>query len=153
MNDYIINNKTLAIIPANDGLNSLVYEVGRSFVVLKKPNSIIKKNCIFNGSSLEGRIQGTYNLTGYSYKVPVLVSNKDYIIFFPTSSLRLKDCAWICLNNIKFARFDEQINMCKIYFKDNTHIAIDQSVYVINTQILKSTRLCEIIRNLDPKKV
>ena len=43
--------------------------------------------------------------------------------------------------------------MCKIYFKDNTHIAIDQCEYVINTQILKSTRLCEIIRNLDPKKV
>ena len=145
MKDYFINNKTLAIIPYEDKY-SKVYEEGRIIVVKRRPNTIIKNNCIYNGSTLEGRLCSTYNLTGYSYKAPILVNNKD--VYFPTTSMRLKECCWINASKIKKYKKSSDDNSCNIYFYDGSCIEIKQSNYIINNQFLKALRLDTILRNL-----
>ncbi len=149
MKDYFINSKTLAIIPY-DNNSSKVYEEGRSMIIKRRPNKIIKNNCLYNGSSLKGRLDSTYNLTGYSYKAPILVNNND--IYFPTTSMRLKECCWINSTKIKdYIGLDKE--SCSILFYDGTLLQIKQSSYVINNQLLKSLRLNTILRNLWVKKL
>ena len=126
--------------------DSLVYEKNKIFIVNKTPNKIIKNNCKLNGSSLEGRLDGTKYLTGYTYKAPILIKDNENIIFFPTSSNRLKDVAWISLNNLKTCYFDNNTNICNIIFYNNVIINLKISLNIINNQILKATRYEAILR-------
>ena len=119
--DYTITKDTLASMPFNE-IDSLVYEKNNIFIVKMRPNKVIKSNCQLNGSSLEGRLDGTKYLTGYSYKAPILIKEDENIIFFPTSSIRLKDVAWISLNNLKTCYFDSTTNICNIIFYNNVII-------------------------------
>jgi len=150
MKEYYISSKTLAIVPYEEKFSEII-EIGRRLIVKRRPNIIIKHNCIYNGSTLAGRLEGTYNLTGYSYKAPILINNKEGDIFFPTTSMRLKECCWI--NSAKIKTYESISNdECNIIFYDGSSIKINQSSYIINNQILKSLRLDSILRNLWPQK-
>ena len=98
MNNYEINKTTLAIIPEDKG--SMIYELDDNFVVSKSSKAIMENSCEYFGSTLEGRQKGTTRLTGLSHKVPVIVEESNKIIFFPTSSPKNKDCAWISLKHV-----------------------------------------------------
>ena len=100
MKDYEINKNTLALIPIGKK-KTVIYEDHECFIVDEKILKIMDSNCKYYGSSISGRIQGTYSLTGFNYKAPIIVEEDKSIIFFPTCSPRLKDCAWINVNNIK----------------------------------------------------
>lgn len=142
---YIINTNTLAILPYLDNC-SIIYEVDKTVVINKKPNNIIKDNCIRNGSSLKGRLDSTVILTGNSYKAPILISEENNIIFFPTASPRLKTCSWISLNNINNYYFNELNKLSVINFCNNISVSINTSLNVINNQVYKASRLEYIIR-------
>ncbi|HOB25631.1 MAG TPA: competence protein ComK [Bacilli bacterium] len=149
MKDYIITDKTLAILPFGIH-NSLVYEHNNVIIVNKKPNNIIKRNCMYHGSSFDGRIKGTEQLTGYTYKAPICIADKENIIFFPTSSPRLKECSWLSLNNIDNYTFDNSKNISIIKFINNTSIEIDVSKNILNNQVLRATRLgSKIVRKYE----
>lgn len=149
--DYVITKDTLAVMPYGDNY-SLVYEKNKIFMVKMRPNKIIKGNCQLNGSTLEGRLDGTKYLTGYSYKAPILIKDDENIIFFPTSSIRLKDVAWISLNNLKNCYFDNTTDICNIIFYNNVIINLKISFNIINNQILKATRYESILRKNKPLK-
>ena len=93
MNNYLINSNTLAIMSYQS--KSIVFEKNKKIIINKNPNAIIKCNCNMYGSSYAGRVEGTKKLTGYSYKAPIIIEDKNNIIFFPTSSPRLKNTSWI----------------------------------------------------------
>lgn len=140
MQKYIINNNTLAIIPCGDDV-SLVYEGEEVFVVNDKPNNIIKKNCLRFGSTLGGRQKGTESMTGSSYKVPIIVSESEKLIFFPTSSPRLKSVAWINLMNVDKTYYNFLKKVSVISFNNGIILEFDVSLNIINNQIFKSMRL------------
>lgn len=140
MKDYIINSDTLAIIPCENNM-SLVYEGERVIIVNNKPNNIIKMNCLMNGSTLLGRQKGTENMTGDVYKVPIVVREKDSLIFFPTSSPRLKSVSWINLNNIDRAYYDKINRLSVILFINSVRVEFNVSLNIINNQIFRATRL------------
>ena len=54
MNNYVINRDTLAILPNGKG-KSLVYDGLEVYEVNMSPTLLIKRNCLLNGSSYEGR--------------------------------------------------------------------------------------------------
>lgn len=139
MKNYIINKNTLAILP-DELNNSIIYEDTMSFRIQDKPNSIIRKNCRLNGSTLSFNQKKTELLTGDSYKAPILIGNSN-LIFFPTSSPRLNKVAWINLFNVDRAYFDNKNNNTIITFYNGTKVKIDSSLYIINNQILKASRL------------
>ena len=99
MKDYVINEDTLAIIPISKK-KTAVYENHDCYVIDETVSKIMDDNCKYNGSSVETRIKSTYSLTGYSYKVPIIVAEDKNLIFFPTCSPRLRNCSWINLSNI-----------------------------------------------------
>ena len=134
----MINNNTLAILPLGDTY-SIVYEDNVSKIVKTRPNNIINYNCKMHGSSLEGRLKGTENLTGYSYKAPVSINND--LLFFPTTSPRLKECSWINLYNIKTVNYDKFERTTQIVFNNNKYIDFRISKNILNNQILKASFL------------
>lgn len=138
MNSYEINEDTLAIIPKDDN-STLVYEKDDDFLINNTSYKIMEDSCEYFGSSIEGRKKGTTSVTGITHKVPIIVEDSQSLIFFPTTSTRDKNCAWISLNNI--LTYKKIKNGCKIYFKDGTKLNLKTSYGVINNQVLRASRL------------
>lgn len=149
MNNYTINNKTLAIIPISPN-RSKIYESNNVIIVAKNTQKIIEENCEYYGSSYLGRKRGTLDLIGVTHKSPIVIEDSNGIIFFPTCSPRLKDCSWISLNNIEeYAPYDKS---SIIKFQNNLTLQIPVSNKIINNQVLRATRL-ESVLNRRKKKL
>lgn len=148
MKDYIISSSTLAIIPINE-TKSKIYEKDNVIVVDKNAFKIVEENCEYYGSSYQGRKKGTEKLIGVTHKSPILIESKNNLIFFPTSSPRLKSCGWISLSNIEdFKAYDDQ---SLITFQNNLTMEIGVSIKSFNNQVLRATRLESVIRKRQEK--
>lgn len=139
---YEINEKTVALYAMTD--KTRIYEEDKSFIVDKPATTIMEESCSYFGSSLEGRKKGTANLIGVSYKAPIIVEETNDIIFFPTSSPKMKTCSWLRFNRID--RFYYRNNHLVVEFKNGTKIFLNTSYDIINNQILKATRLESVLR-------
>lgn len=144
MNDYEINCETLALIDHKN--KTIVYEKNNTFSVNKKPNEIMEESCEYFGSSLIGRQKGTTKLIGITHKAPVIVEEENELIFFPTSSPRLKDCSWISVKNIK-NYYRNNNKTVTIEYNDGNKILLNISYGIIDNQILRSARLETMLRN------
>lgn len=145
MINYIITGHTMAIIPS-DSKKTEVLEVRKHFIFDCNPNKIVIQSCLFYGSSYEGRLKGTESLTGYNYKAPIIINSKGPLVFFPTSSPRLKNVMWFNLNSIKKYFPSEDKNKTILQFINNKILEIDVSYNIINNQILRATNLEAKIR-------
>jgi competence protein ComK len=134
MKNYVITGDTLAILPYSTG--SIIYETNQTLIINKLPNNIISYNCLLFGSSYKGRVKGSKNLIGFKYKNPISIN--DSLIFFPTTSPRLKECSWINYINVKKVDFINNINMTKIQFINDLELKFHISKNIINNQINKS---------------
>ena len=94
-NDYIINVETLLILPYGKG-RSIVYEMDETLIINLDILQIIKNSCLFFGSSLEGRKEGTKYLINCEMKVPIIVEDSKLIIFFFTSSMAVQVSFRVC---------------------------------------------------------
>ena len=150
MKDYEFNKETLAIIPIGDK-KSKVIEKNGTYIINSRPNKVMDTSCKYYGSSINGRQKGTTNLTGISYKAPIIVQEEGNIIFFPTTSPRLKKCCWVSLNNIESYYYDFEKNTCIIIFDNHEKMEFDISYCVLNNQILKSHRLESVINKRKAK--
>ncbi len=150
MKDYEISKETLAIIPIGEK-KSKVIEKDCSIIINNSPKNIMDESCRYYGSSIEGRQKGTMSLTGISYKAPIVVQEDNNIIFFPTTSPRLKNCMWISLNNIEDYYYDFNKNSSIILFDNGEKLEINTSFCVLNNQILKSHRLESIFQKRKAK--
>lgn len=144
LQSYEINNGTLAIIPINETTTKVI-EIDNEYIVNKSSMEIIDDSCNYYGSTYKGRNEGTKNLLGMSYKLPIIIEESKNIIFFPTTSPRLIDCYWISLNNIKnyIKNNDESI----IVFKNDNVISVNVSIFILESQILRASRLSSILQS------
>lgn len=143
MKDYEINEKTLAILPY-DKNKSVIYEDKDSYILEKSVNKIMDESCRYYGSTFEGRQKGSSTLTGITYKVPIIISEENNMIFFPTNSPRLKECGWISLNNLN--RYYEKENKIILEFMNKEVVELSISENIIRNQILKASFLESAIR-------
>lgn len=140
--DYEINSSTLALIPLGEN-ESLVMEEEESYTVKQKSSDIIDHSCKFFGSSLKGRYEGASELLGYSYKIPIVIEESRDIIFFPTASLTSLKCYWISLNHI--SKYEAIGKNTLLTFKNGKKITIQSSKYSFENQILRASRLENIL--------
>ena len=144
MYNYEINNDTMALIYNFD--STIVYEKNNTFKISNTiPNKIIKYSCEYFGSSFDGRVKGTNVLTGITHKVPIIIEESNDVIFFPTTSSRLKECSWIRNKYIKNYKKINGNNVELIFINDDK-LLLDCSYETINNQILRSSRLESVIR-------
>ena len=149
MNEYEINDETLAIIP-HDIWNSIVIEDTQDIDVTKKPLEIVDYSCKYFGSSYPGRKDGAKNILNSKYKLPILVEDTRNLIFFPTNSPEDDNCIWISLKNIR-NYYKLENDKTKIDFKNGKSIIVDISFNSFNNQVMRASRLESIIRNRKEK--
>ncbi len=151
MNEYEINEKTLAIIPYQNG-ETLVYEGHDCYIIEKPVSKIMDKSCKYFGSSFDGRQKGTTSLTGIRYKAPIIVSEKNNLIFFPTLSPRQKSCAWVSLNNIDRLFVNPKNEKVFILFMNKETIEFDISLNIMKNQVYRASMLDSSIRKRNLNK-
>ena len=144
-NNYEINKGTLALIPINEKITQVV-EIDDNFFISCSVNKIIETSCRSFGSTYLGRTEGTKALLGINYKAPIIISESNNIIFFPTASPRSSNCCWISLNNIN--NFKKENKNTIINFINNKEIKLNISSFVIENQIYKATMLESKLRKL-----
>jgi len=143
MQEYEINEETLAIVPIDEGY-SQIYEMSNTFQVACNATKIIEESCLYFGSTLEGRRKGTESMIGIRYKAPIIIEEEKEIIFFPTKSSRYHLPIWIGLKNIKSYYRDN--NEIVLEFKNDQKIFLNISYGSLDNQILRASRLESSLR-------
>lgn len=121
-----------------DGLNTNVTTTFGD-VIFKGNNikSILNESCISYGSSLNGRIKGSKWALKSKYKLPIVVSEKEKLVFFPVKEMGKE--IWVnfeMINDVK--RYKDSV---KVEFKNGLKVDINVSYTVFNNQVLKASRL------------
>jgi len=142
MDSYEINKDTCAVVTVNDKITKVV-ENQDEYFVNKSSYEVMEDSCTYYGSSCEGRIKGTKNILGSMYKVPIVIEETNDIIFFPTDSMKSKNCVWISLNQIK--KYEKNGQYTKVYFKNGKDLIIKMSISSFEMQVLRANRLSAVI--------
>ena len=128
-----ISGKTLII--CYDNFNTVMINTdGKIIINGNFIRSILNKSCIFYGSSLNGRLKGSKDLLKCRYKLPIIISESNRLIFFPVNKY-----FWINFNMIE--SFEKKENHTIITFKNGYKRSIFVSYRVVNNQMLKCSRL------------
>lgn len=128
-----ISGKTLIIY--YDNFNTVMINTdGKIIINGNFIRSILNKSCIFYGSSLNGRLKGSKDLLKCRYKLPIIISENNRLIFFPVNKY-----FWINFNMIE--SFEKKENHTIITFKNGYKRSIFVSYRVVNNQMLKCSRL------------
>lgn len=128
-----ISGKTLIIY--YDNFNTVMINTdGKIIINGNFIRSILNKSCIFYGSSLNGRLKGSKDLLKCRYKLPIIISESNRLIFFPVNKY-----FWINFNMIE--SFEKKENHTIIIFKNGYKRSIFVSYRVVNNQMLKCSRL------------
>lgn len=147
MNQYEINDATLAIIPDKKA-NSLILEEGTEYKIEAKPLKIIDYSCKYFGSSYVGRREGSKQILQTAYKLPIMIEDTRNIVFFPTNSPEETECSWLALNKIEKIRpLSSRNNYTEIEFANGKILALPISYKSLENQILRESRLESVIRN------
>lgn len=146
---YLIKENTYALIPI--GTKTKAIEEENSIIVNETPVEVVSKNCILNGSTLEGRQRGSSYLIGTTYKPPIIISDYENVILVPTHSIRNKDCIWINLNKI-LNYYPTDNNKIILEFKNYKKIILNISFSKFDKQVLRATRLESVLRGRNNKK-
>lgn len=142
---YEVNNGTLAVLP-NDEDSSLVYEDDNRYIIQEKAYKIMDDSCKYFGSTYEGRKNGSKEILGAEYKVPIIVEDSNNLIVFPTTSPFSDDCVWISLKRVKNIFKIDSFNT-KILFDNNVEIIVPCSFRSVENQLSRASRLDLILRN------
>lgn len=143
MISYEINCDTLALLPVSEN-ETKVIERNNVFLVKKPVMEIIENSCKYFGSSYLGRHEGTKNLIGITHKAPIIIEESKNLIYFPTSSPRLVNCAWIALNNIK--TYESKNGKTELLFNNNKKMKLNVSFGSFDNQVLRATKLEAVLR-------
>lgn len=128
-----ISGKTLIIY--YDNFNTVMINTNGKIIINGNfIRSILNKSCIFYGSSLNGRLKGSKDLLKCRYKLPIIISESNRLIFFPVNKY-----FWINFNMIE--SFEKKENHTIITFKNGYKRSIFVSYRVVNNQMLKCSRL------------
>lgn len=150
MENYEINNDTLAILPTKKGKTKIV-ERDKTYYCDEEPYKVMDENCKYYGSSYLGRLEAAKKILECSYKLPILVEETQKLIFFPTKSSLVKDCSWINVNTIK--RIESEGKNTRIIFDNGKDIVVPSSKLSLQNQIYRSNKLENILnRRIYSKK-
>ena len=141
--NYEVNDETLAIIPEKTGTRIL--EINDEYKVIDSPYMIMENSCKYFGSSLDGRINGSKDILGSIYKVPIMVEETQKLIFFPTEALNSPKVSWISYRNIK--NIEKYGKRSLIRFVNGKTIILNCPYFTMKNQIFRCNMLDSISSN------
>lgn len=143
MDSYEINKDTCAIVSVDKSLSKII-EKNDDYFVNKSCYQVMEDSCQYYGSTCDGRIQGTKQILGSGYKVPIVVEESNDLIFFPTEAHKSSKCVWLSLNHIN--KYENCNGFTRVTFDSGKTLIIKMSVASFEMQVLRANRLGSIIR-------
>ena len=151
MNDYIINENTLCFAQDMDNDDTLlVIEKTKKINIKMKCLKFINKCCCCYGYSYNMQRQFVIDKFNFYIKTPIIVSEYNMFIFFPTASPHSKDCIWISYNNVE--RYVKEKDYTKVYFEGGKVLNINAKYTTIDNQITKCIKIERYLNNLKMKR-
>ena len=142
--DYIINKNTYYLMYDND--KTVINELSTELIIPgNNLKDILENSCEYYGSSLQGRIIGARNLLKSCYKIPIIVSEKNNILFFPLRGKKNGEFIWFNFGMIK--SYEKDGEFVSIKFADGNVKKFMISYAILNNQILKCSRMLIIYMN------
>ncbi len=97
--------------------------------MMNKPSRLLEEWCLNHGATLDGRLKSARYLTKIVQKPPILVSEKDAILFLPTASYSSEDCFFIQYKYLlKISSNDEKLTMLQMTDGTIYHLSIDARI-------------------------
>lgn len=137
-----ISPYTMAVISSRneEGVPiSYILDDTEEYISNKTPSKIIDAACMFFGSSLKGRQDGTRSISGLTHKVPVSIDPASGMYFFPTYSPISPKCSWINHSHIDVVE-REANGKSKVIFKNGKTIILDVSHGSLTNQIHRTAQ-------------
>ncbi len=151
MDSYILNEDVLCFTQDDEKTNRvLIIEKNKKVSVGMSCLKFLKRCCKIYGHSYDIQRQFIIDNFNYYIKTPIIVSEYDNLIFFPTTSPNSKNCIWISYNNVD--RYVEENDYTRIYFKGGKILKISASFTTIDNQITKCIKIEKFINSLKLKK-
>ena len=142
MKYYIVNEDVLCFTADTGKSNgTLIVEKNKKFNVEMECFKLLKKSCRWYGNSYN--IQRDFIIDKFNYyiKTPIVMSNSDKLLFFPTTTPSSKECIWVCYNNVdRYVKTDNK-DYTIIYFKGGKVLNIKASYTTMDNQITRCIRI------------
>lgn len=140
MDNYILNKNVLCFTQDVDDTNSIiVIEKNKKFNIKANCLKFLKKSCKYYGHSYNLQRQLIIENFNFYIKTPIILSESNMIIFFPTASPTSSECIWISYNNID--RYVKDNEYTKIYFNGGKVLKVSASYATIDSQITKCIKI------------
>lgn len=148
IDSYEINKDTCAILNLNNEVTKVV-ENNQEYLIPKTTFEVMEDSCAYYGSSYEGRLKGTKMILGCNYKLPIIVEESNDLIFFPTNGTSSEKCSWISLNHV--LKYEPYKGYTKVTFTEGRTVVVKMSYNSFDMQVLRATRLQNLIKNRTAK--
>ena len=150
MRNYEVSDETYAVIGKNGGRSKII-ESYNEYDIEKDAYSVMDESCEYYGSSYKGRLKASRKILDCSYKLPIVVEESSFLIFFPTKSSLEEDCIFI--NSSKVKKIEKVDNNTKFIFENNKELIVPASKLSMDNQIMRSTKLESLLRKrIEAKK-
>ncbi|WP_047984286.1 competence protein ComK [Ornithinibacillus californiensis] len=146
---YEINEQTLALIPVDHtDYQTIAIETDRTLYIKKTPFEIIKRGCLDNFSTFQGRRESITHLTGYKRKVPIPISVHRHIFVFPTHAYQDWNCCWIFYHHVEsIVEEKPNSNQSLIVFKNGREVPVDVPRSELLKQMDRTNLIVSITRS------
>ncbi|MGI8314486.1 competence protein ComK [Halobacillus mangrovi] len=147
--EYEINPQTMALIAKYDDRGQVITQVverGNRFEITKCPSQVVDDSCRYFASSLEGRILGTKQVTSYTHKPPIVISEAMGIYFFPIISPKRKECSWVAHKYIRSYK-GESDHTTTIQFSNGVNLNLPVSVGMFANQVQRTAHFRVILED------
>ncbi|WP_042147880.1 competence protein ComK [Paucisalibacillus sp. EB02] len=143
---YEITEQTMALIPvSHPNYHTIAIEVNQTLHITKTPFEIIKRGCLDNFSSLEGRRESVTHLTGFKRKAPIPISVYRNIFVFPTHAVLDWECCWLFYQHVESIvkkKLDDTQSI--VIFKNGTEVIVE----VPKRELIKQLDKTSLLSNL-----
>src|SRR5699024_975057 len=141
-NLYEISPLTMAVIPEDNetgAINTIILEESGQYSDPSSPTRLIDLACRYFGSSLQGRLDGTKDVSRITHKAPIAIDPSSGMFFFPTTSPKNRKCSWINHSHVDYIQPIGN-KQTKIFFNNGQYIVVDISYGSMMNQLQRTAQ-------------
>src|SRR5699024_8195818 len=126
--------------------NTVILEETATYQIPSSPTKLIDLACRYFGSSLQGRQEGTREVSRITHKAPIAIDPSTGMFFFPTTSPQNRKCSWI-----KHTHADDTQPIghkkTKIIFNNGQYIVVNISYGSMKNQLQRTAQFRFLLEN------
>lgn len=126
---------------------SLLVKGGQTHEIGQSAEALLAAWCLTCGSSLQGRRDWVRHHFGAVEKIPILISERTQLLYFPIYGMRSNDAIWLCANELMEVSVAEN-GQCAVWFRDGTKAVVPCSDRVIKKQRRRCRKILDFLNGV-----